>query len=382
MTISDAMPVQFWLTDCETFNEKEVPGINHACWCQPFQCDDEINLQFIDTVQDISLPSLSTWLSEPISSPSEPWTTGVDEPSVTVDGESSELLYTDFAFEDGVSYRVRVDFDLSNPGVFGQCSLRVTDDSFSTQFSTTDLSPGGFIELEFTANATSTKVGFRFTSSLGATTVTVTAGSVSNRDYTLSVLDPAGQQLESIEFEEASLGDNKFLYSLSFVPENYHICNERIAFKIFNGETEIAKSDCLHIKESHAGTQLIEYYNGRNFAGLIYEDLSPTPSFSLRVPAVFYHKRFPQESRAIERTSSTIVTSSKLKKQRLLQVEHVPQYFHEKIILALSHHSVEIDGKQWKKEEGYEMDEGNPHYPLKKATVYLTEKNFLARNVL
>ena len=49
MIISNALPVQYWLTDCNTFNEEEVDGILKVCWYHPWQCDDEIKTQFTDT---------------------------------------------------------------------------------------------------------------------------------------------------------------------------------------------------------------------------------------------------------------------------------------------------------------------------------------------
>lgn len=50
MTISDSIPIQFWLNGQETFNEKSVCGITKQdCFCQPFQCSDIITLQISDT---------------------------------------------------------------------------------------------------------------------------------------------------------------------------------------------------------------------------------------------------------------------------------------------------------------------------------------------
>lgn len=48
VTLSDALPIQFWSASCDTFNEKEVDGVFSRCFCQPFNCDDEIVLQFED----------------------------------------------------------------------------------------------------------------------------------------------------------------------------------------------------------------------------------------------------------------------------------------------------------------------------------------------
>lgn len=48
MVISDALPVQFWLSDCDTYNEKEPEGVHRKCFCHPWQCTDNIDLQFTD----------------------------------------------------------------------------------------------------------------------------------------------------------------------------------------------------------------------------------------------------------------------------------------------------------------------------------------------
>src|SRR5690606_1029414 len=65
MTLSNALPVQFWLNGQESFNNKVVDGIEQVCFAQPFQCDDEINLQLKDIVdKDYSLKVLSTEGSE------------------------------------------------------------------------------------------------------------------------------------------------------------------------------------------------------------------------------------------------------------------------------------------------------------------------------
>jgi hypothetical protein len=52
MSISDANPIQFWLTSEQSFNEKSVSGIYAACFAQPFHCTDTLQLQLTDT--DIS----------------------------------------------------------------------------------------------------------------------------------------------------------------------------------------------------------------------------------------------------------------------------------------------------------------------------------------
>jgi hypothetical protein len=250
MTISNAQPIQFWPVDENTFNETEVEGINYICWCEPFNCDQEIPVQVLDTESQI---------------------------------------------------------------------------------------------------------------------------------YTLDILE-GEDVIDTLDLDEVEDG----VYELVFVPTDLspEICNTKVAYQLKKNGVAVYKSDCTHVKTNHSNTVLIEYWNNRNFAGLVYADTSPVTHFFLRVPCVFFHNRFPQEDKAFERTASTVITASKIKKQRLMQIEHSPDYFHEKLLLALSHHNVLIDGKYWKKEEAYEKDEGDIKYPLKKATVWLTEKNSPVRNVL
>lgn len=52
MTISDALPVQFWLNGCSTYNETVSDGVFIKCFCQQFECDDTINFQFTDDSGD------------------------------------------------------------------------------------------------------------------------------------------------------------------------------------------------------------------------------------------------------------------------------------------------------------------------------------------
>lgn len=49
MYFSDALPVQWWLVECETYNENEPQGVHYVCWCQPWNCDVPILVQFTHT---------------------------------------------------------------------------------------------------------------------------------------------------------------------------------------------------------------------------------------------------------------------------------------------------------------------------------------------
>lgn len=52
MQISDANPIQFWVSGDTIYNDQDNTGVENACYCQPIQCTDFIRLQFTDTIQD------------------------------------------------------------------------------------------------------------------------------------------------------------------------------------------------------------------------------------------------------------------------------------------------------------------------------------------
>lgn len=110
--------------------------------------------------------------------------------------------------------------------------------------------------------------------------------------------------------------------------------------------------------------------------------MSPDLTFNILVPCRFYHQKFPQQDEGIDLTTGIIITGSNKKKQRKLQVKHSPYYFHNKLIEILQHQTVTALSKTWKKQEAYEVLEGKETWPLKPATVFLTEDNSIIRNVV
>lgn len=49
LSVSDSVPIQFWPTGEETFNEKEVCGlVKQDCFCQILNCDDVVRIQITD----------------------------------------------------------------------------------------------------------------------------------------------------------------------------------------------------------------------------------------------------------------------------------------------------------------------------------------------
>lgn len=259
MVLSNAQPVQFWIASCTTFNQHEAEGVYHRCFCQPFNCSDEIKVQF----------------------------------TVSID---------------------------TSPPIAEELSL-----------------------------------------------------SIRNSD---------GDELLSLPFD-VDENASDFIYSTSFIPSDSspEICNELIQLVIVGDGVDLAFSDCLDIRD-HDNSILVSYRNHRNFAGLVYQDLSPEFEFHLRVPAVFYHQRFPEEDETMELSTSLVALNGTLRKQRLMDIDYVPYYFHEKLKLVLKHQFITIFNKEWIKQDAYEIAEGNKRWPIKKATCWLSEKEFIHRNVL
>lgn len=263
MVSSDAQPVQFWPIECNTYNEQESAGVHHKCFCQPWQCDDEIKIQFTETSD---------------SSPDTP-----DE-------------------------------------------------------------------------------------------------------FELSVRDESGNEILTLPLDVVDIG-TRFVYSTSLIPDEIspEICNQFIQFVAVNvtqSNVDVYKTDCQDIRTEHPETILVNYRNHRNVFGLVYEDISPEIDFNLRVPAIFFHQRFPKEEETFLLSTSMVSANSVVRKQRLLDVDYVPYYFHEKINLVLQHQFVTIYNREWVTQEGYEIVEGNRLWPVKKGKIFLSEKDFVMRNVL
>lgn len=150
-------------------------------------------------------------------------------------------------------------------------------------------------------------------------------------------------------------------------------------------DVELLDSDCLDIKTTHSESLLMEYSNHSNYAGIKYGNITPDPSFSLRIPAIFFETRFPQEGEDIELSGSQIIAlNSELKEQRLLSTDRMPTYMHRKVALVLSHQFLYIDGTYWiKGSETYEKKEkSNKRDSLDMYSCWLTRQDFIARNIL
>jgi hypothetical protein len=114
----------------------------------------------------ISLPALATWSTRSTSGTLEDWLTGVT-PDVTLAGgisdpESSEILYTSYAFVPGRLYVITVNYTLSAGGTLSNFNLYIMNDAYEVQFSDQNSLQGNgsySIDVSFTATQLCTKVG-------------------------------------------------------------------------------------------------------------------------------------------------------------------------------------------------------------------------------
>jgi hypothetical protein len=77
-----------------------------------------------------------------------------------------------------------------------------------------------------------------------------------------------------------------------------------------------------------------------------------------------------------------VTLNGTVRKQRQLDVDYVPYYFHEKLKLILKHQLLTVFNRQWVKQEAYEIQDGDRRWPVKKAKCWLSERDFVQRNIL
>lgn len=146
-------------------------------------------------------------------------------------------------------------------------------------------------------------------------------------------------------------------------------------------------------------TVLIKYQNTDEFAGLDFSS-SPGPEMYLRIPGRFIHESFPTEEEVHELSNNEFLQVwSEQTRKIMLEVSHVPYYVHKKIQLALACDYVNVGavehisfpendaagdnaGVDVVRRDPYTINEGDKRYPMKTATVLLTDKETISRNLI
>lgn len=384
MTISNALPVQIWLDGEEPYNSQEVCGVTKICFNQPFQCDDPIGLQFSVTGEDsyllrvldksesilAELPfdviaqkdylkpyPMEDWDNATTGGSNPDWTTGPN-PSVTTTGLGiSKALRISVSDIPAGNYKLRYSNDVSANGAVRAVQFRKNGVSIESFFMAD--ANGGFITEDVVLPEEPDEIRIQQLGSGGNVTTTI---------YSLELLS------------------DEVVYAVEFTPDQIDACDQTIKLQGIKGgspDEVIFQSDEISIKSYHACTVAIDYTNHKDFAGIAYSDLSPVPTFRLRIPAIFFEQDNPAEQEDHELSSGEIVRLyNKLEERRKLDIGFMPQYLHRKLQLVLMHDVVIIDGKEWIKREAYERIDGNKRYPLKRASVWLHDKNYIKENQL
>lgn len=383
MTISNAIPVQFWINGVETYNETTICGVEPVCFCQPFNCDDEIRIQFQD----------SNALTYNLQ---------------VLDADGNELQ--SIPFDDVASGVWQINFIPLNYGVCDEkIQLKIQTDAptigalstFTNIGSGTNWTTGANPSFNITGAFARTKnISGSFYGVSGVTyhfnyNIDLTVGS-DLQDVYICLLNASGGIITSAGINQFGTGNYSGLVSLTPNQATYYVGIYAIledsgigsvqgdinSFSLVTTSDYIhAKSDCIDVKTDHDCTTLIEYLNTDDFNNIVYLT-SPTIEFKIRVPAQFWKEDNPMEQEDSELSNGVIKTRRQsIQEKRLLEVGFMPNYMHKKLQLVLMHDTITIDGDQWKRRDAYES-EPIRRYPLKKANVWLTKYNSIEDNII
>lgn len=388
VTYSNAQPIQFWPVDCDTFNEQVVDGVFPKCFCQPWECGDEIRVQFRDDTDsefelkiydsngdivhifDFDNTYQDAW--DLRFTPSD-YSPDLCDQKIAMEIVELGNIVANSSFDSGS--------DWSNSGPGGNWAISngaaqitfINSAQTSRRFNQTlPQSYSGLVKIV---------VLFTLSNAVSNSNVTITLGS----EDTSFTVPGAGTYLKEMWVTASSFNTMYFAASTTDGSGLAKLMSVKYVKVISpQNQTVRLKSDCIHLKEDWDETVLINYYNARNFAGLVYHTSTPSIEFNLRVPAIWYRQRPQQETETMELSNSrSIQLFSQLKSQKLLAVHEMPYYMHEKLILALQHQFVEIDGTAYVKTDQYEIQPpSNPRYALDRGQVWLTKKDFVVRNPL
>lgn len=401
MTFSDANPVQFWDFNCETFNEKEVPGVFSRCFCQIFNADDTITVQFYDTAYSHLInPFVLKVLDEDgvvlysaaIASSNNTYTHSFIPSAQGITDQKVQILVFLQSGASSVVFENNFDSNLDGWVNEGSGTSWIWDsvnsnsaivdsitDTTSKYLSKTVSGVMDFYTFQLSA------ILFSFSSNTATVLVEVYNGStlvatLYNEDHTFSSPESLNlsvsmflTEFTSIKIRYSVVGNSSFLMTTVRLDKS----------GLSSGTGRAAKSDCIEIKPDHDESVLITYRNNRVFASLNTNIGTPDPEFYLRIPAIFYEENHPEESEVLDLTDNSMVQlNATVKFKKLLLVKMMPQYMHLKTKLVLKMQNVEIDDEQWISADPYEMGPLAKRHSQRKASCWLTQENYLVRNVL
>lgn len=394
MSISNSNPVQFWINGEETYNEKVTPGITKVCWCQPFECNDEIKVSFIDEAIATNAININLNIFDSSDNLLESIPFSVNVPdyamNVTFIPADYDLCDTSVKLQvsyDRVSYRTPLDPLTFTNIADGHTSWTISAHTSVTYPSLPNLSNRLHIPLTVPFSE-GIQVAFNISATSGSgsqmTAVFRKAGVEISNTVTFNTFSTSNISLQNFVLTD-SPDELVLLHTGIPGPGSVPVTFAIQTMDLYEVSGEIyGNSDCLNISEvSSSPTVLIAYSNNSIFDGINFHHSSPNDFMYLRIPGIFFHTDNPVTQEDIELSDGNIVRLyTKVEGKTLLQIGMMPHYMHTKLILALSSDQVIIDGKDWLMRDEYQKSPGNLKYPLKTATVLLTDKSFVKENQL
>lgn len=268
--VSDSQPIQFWPIDCDTYNEKQVCGVHPKCFCQPWQCDDEIKVPFqadeevsIEETQTSFEFSLGDWFNTANgTTPSTGGSTSDWAWSSESSGSAKVTTVDDFGTKSirlsSVSmpqqqHYVRIYFDMPGlPNTFDlRVRFRIRDSSnnslLNQEFPASD---DGYVDLLVsTSTIWATANHFLLGTSAGGAFVSGDEIHIHRISYLYDV--PLSYRLKGYDSNETEVFNVPFEslggadYLATFVPSDVGICDENIIVKIFGSQGQQIEIDPL-----------------------------------------------------------------------------------------------------------------------------------------
>lgn len=416
-TVSKALPIELWPADEEVYNEKEICGVAHDCWKQPWNCEDIIRIQFEEDSSDYEIivvdkndnilgdpiPASKTALEGQYTFTNEdfdvgmvPWGNAdplaVGRPAfgwqvggtVRADGTTSESTYLyqeNTQADDGLwpagDYVVEYDIDNNSSGGSSPLSETIYVRTFMDDMNSP--SPPA---------ADDTDPIMRGSPNISVLTFTL-ATPVKNIGFQIAKTGPSTGSEIDVTINYLRMTQSPAMSYMHYAEFSFSdiigACDNdvRVYVRRVSDEVIILKSDWQDVKEAHECTSLFHYWNNNDYENLMYDDVSPAQSFYLRLPMDFWQERPVEEMETHDLSNNkTIALNSQVKFQTLMDTDFLPMYMHKKITLILKHQNLVIDGNYYTQHESYNITPGNKRYSTKRGNVWLDQRDFVARNTM
>ena len=431
MTVSEALPIQFWPISGQTFNEKVNAYVDKQCFTQEFDCNDNVKLQVLDdifgnnynlkiidengaTIQNIafSKPTIPfvELLNSTFQGSSNPWVQFRVSTDIN-DDDRDWIWIANSQLKCDANYTI-----IGDPTVFN-------NSKFLGQYKATGFDPNTYSFSIIYKNTSGENSIIKILGSNDGTSFTeiksITSNNHASNSFSISTTFTTSTSFKylgvrvikvsgKVNFEISSLkigryysagvgiglpatqiqnNENNLSFSAISLPTS--ICDAFVRFIIQQNGVDVLKSDYIKFNSSISfnqghGSFLIAYKSAKNFAGISYPN--DGSYFYLRIPARFFQQRNNSKQSSLELSNSKVInTSVILKLQQLMVTTLLPDYMHNKLQLALSHGvrgSLLIDGLEWTLEENYERNSPDAKSPFQFGKVWLTRKNHLVRNII